>query len=193
MLIEVKVPVLPESVAEATLVSWHKQPGDAVKRDENLIDIETDKVVLELPAPNAGVLAEIKKGDGSTVTAQEVIAVIDTEGKAAATPAASAPAAAASPATASPPAASAAAASAAEQAAALPSARKMMAEQNVSPAEVSGSGRGGRITKADVMAAVEAKADVTRPAAAPAAPATKGPSVPPPARKLPPGLGTPPH
>src|SRR5437867_2321641 len=124
MLIEVKVPVLPESVAEATLVSWHKKAGDAVKRDENLIDIETDKVVLELPAPNAGVLAEIKKGDGSTVTAQEVIAVIDTEGKAAATSAASAPAATASPATAS--AASAAAAPAADQATALPSARKMM-------------------------------------------------------------------
>src|ERR1700680_640869 len=83
MRIEVKVPVLPESVTEATLVSWHKKAGQSVKRDENLIDIETDKVVLELPAPNAGVLAEIRKPDGSTVTAQEVIAVIDTEGKAA--------------------------------------------------------------------------------------------------------------
>src|SRR5215468_5893931 len=84
MLIEVKVPVLPESVAEATLVNWHKKTGDAVRRDENLIDIETDKVVLELPAPGAGVLKEIKKPDGSTVTAQEVIAVIDTEAKGAA-------------------------------------------------------------------------------------------------------------
>src|ERR1700726_3570345 len=83
MRIEVKVPVLPESVAEATLVSWHKKAGQPVKRDENLIDIETDKVVLELPAPDAGVLAEIRKPDGSTVIAQEVIAVIDTEGKAA--------------------------------------------------------------------------------------------------------------
>src|SRR6202140_3026681 len=83
MRIEVKVPVLPESVTEATLVSWHKKAGEPAKRDENLIDIETDKVVLELPAPNAGVLAEIRKPDGSTVTAQEVIAVIDTEGKAA--------------------------------------------------------------------------------------------------------------
>src|ERR1019366_1500093 len=80
MRIEVKVPVLPESVAEATLVSWHKKAGQPVKRDENLIDIETDKVVLELPAPNAGILVEIRKPDGSTVTAQEVIAVIDTEG-----------------------------------------------------------------------------------------------------------------
>src|ERR1700686_4442204 len=83
MRIEVKVPVLPESITEATLVSWHKKAGQSVKRDENLIDIETDKVVLELPAPNAGVLAEIRKPDGSTVTAQEGIAVIDTEGKAA--------------------------------------------------------------------------------------------------------------
>ncbi len=84
MLIEVKVPVLPESVSEATLVNWHKKAGDAVKRDENLIDIETDKVVLELPAPDSGVLTEIGRGDGSTVTAQEVIAVIDTEAQAAA-------------------------------------------------------------------------------------------------------------
>src|SRR2546430_15537120 len=81
MRIEVKVPVLPESITEATLVNWHKKAGESVKRDENLIDIETDKVVLELPAPNAGVLAEIRKPDGSTVTAEEVIAVIDTEGK----------------------------------------------------------------------------------------------------------------
>src|ERR1700687_491331 len=81
MRIEVKVPVLPESIAEATLVSWHKQAGQSVKRDENLIDVETDKVVLELPAPDAGVLIEIRKPDGPTVPAREVIAVIDTEGK----------------------------------------------------------------------------------------------------------------
>jgi 2-oxoglutarate dehydrogenase E2 component (dihydrolipoamide succinyltransferase) len=78
MLIEVKVPVLPESITEATLVNWHKKAGDAVTRDENLVDIETDKVVLELPAPDSGVLTEIKRGDGSTVTAQEIIAVLDT-------------------------------------------------------------------------------------------------------------------
>src|SRR6266446_8305567 len=94
MRIEVKVPVLPESITEATLVNWHKKAGEAVSRDENLIDIETDKVVLELPAPSAGVLTEIRKPDGSTVTAQEVIAVIDTDGKAAA---AAAPATAAAP------------------------------------------------------------------------------------------------
>src|SRR2546428_11507036 len=84
MLIEVKVPQLSESVSEATLLAWHKKVGEAVKRDENLIDIETDKVVLELPAPADGVLAKIIKGDGSTVKADEVIATLDTEGKAAA-------------------------------------------------------------------------------------------------------------
>ena len=84
MRIEVKVPQLPESVSEATLVSWHKKAGDAVARDENLIDVETDKVVLELPAPGAGVLVEVVKPDGSTVTSNEVIAIIDTEAKGAA-------------------------------------------------------------------------------------------------------------
>jgi 2-oxoglutarate dehydrogenase E2 component (dihydrolipoamide succinyltransferase) len=81
MSIEVKVPVLPESVAEATLVNWHKKVGESVNRDENLVDVETDKVVLELPAPAAGVLTEIRKPDGATVAAQEVIAVIDTAGQ----------------------------------------------------------------------------------------------------------------
>ena len=94
MRVEVKVPQLPESVAEATLVSWHKKPGEAVRRDENLIDIETDKVVLELPSPGDGVLAEIVRGDGSTVTSNDVIAIIDTEGK---VTAAAAPAKAATP------------------------------------------------------------------------------------------------
>ena len=104
MAIEVKVPVLPESVAEATLVNWHKKVGDAVNRDENLVDVETDKVVLELPAPAAGVLTEIRRPDGATVVAQEVIAVIDpaAQGAAAAAPAAvaspPAPAATAAPA-----------------------------------------------------------------------------------------------
>ena len=88
MRIEVKVPQLPESVAEATLVNWHKKPGDAVKRDENLIDVETDKVVLELPAPGDGVLVELVKPDGSTVTSNEVIAVIDSDAAAASTAAA---------------------------------------------------------------------------------------------------------
>jgi len=84
MRVEVKVPQLPESVAEATLLTWHKQPGAAVSRDENLIDVETDKVVLELPAPASGALVEILKADGSTVAGQEVIAIIDTDAKGAA-------------------------------------------------------------------------------------------------------------
>ena len=95
MLIEVKVPQLSESVAEATLLSWHKKQGELVKRDENLIDIETDKVVLELPAPDSGVLSKVIKGDGSTVASNEVIATIDTDGKAVAGAAASAATAAA--------------------------------------------------------------------------------------------------
>src|SRR3954465_7632231 len=96
MLIEVKVPQLSESVSEATLLSWHKKEGEAVKRDENLVDVETDKVVLELPAPADGVIVKIAKGDGSSVTAQEIIATIHTEAKASAA-AASAPAAAVKP------------------------------------------------------------------------------------------------
>jgi 2-oxoglutarate dehydrogenase E2 component (dihydrolipoamide succinyltransferase) len=165
MRIEVKVPVLPESVAEATLVSWHKKAGQSVKRDENLIDIETDKVVLELPAPNAGVLVEIRKPDGSTVTAQEIIAVIDTEGKAAESVAATAKAPAA-PALA--PLSAPANATATPEATALPAARKMMAEQNIGAADVPGTGRGGRITKADLIAATESKADAAKPASTPA-------------------------
>ena len=99
MIIDVKVPQLSESVAEATLVSWHKKAGEAVSRDENLIDIETDKVVLELPAPDSGVLVEIVKGDGDTVVAGEVIARIDTAAQAGVV---AAPAAKAAPAKAAP-------------------------------------------------------------------------------------------
>ncbi len=182
MRIEVKVPQLPESVSEATLVSWHKKAGDAVARDENLIDVETDKVVLELPAPGDGVIVEIVKADGSTVTSNEVIAVIDTEAKGAA-PAPKDPAAKAAPAKAEvPPAvaraaeAKAASAAPAAVATALPAARKMMTEQRVDPASVEGTGRGGRITKGDVVAATEARA---APAAQPAAPAVaKAPPAP---------------
>src|SRR5271169_2231175 len=185
MAIEVKVPVLPESVAEATLVNWHKKVGDAVNRDENLVDVETDKVVLELPAPAAGVLTEIRRPDGATVVAQEVIAVIDPAAQRAA---AAAPAAVTSPpaAVASPPAPAATAApavptsavAAASSVGALPAARKLMAEQNLSPAEVAGTGRGGRITKGDVLAAVETKGEGGKSAgaAAPAAPAPPTPA-----------------
>ncbi len=162
MLIEVKVPVLPESITEATLVNWHKKAGDAVKRDENLVDVETDKIVLELPAPTSGIVTEIRKSDGATVGAQEVIAVIDTDAKGAAPgeAVATAPAAASAPAvTAAPQAA----------AGALPAARKLMAEQNLTPGDVAGTGRGGRVTKGDVLAAVGAKSDGGKSESAPAA------------------------
>jgi 2-oxoglutarate dehydrogenase E2 component (dihydrolipoamide succinyltransferase) len=157
MQVEVKVPQLSESVSEATLVAWRKKAGEAVKRDENLIDVETDKVVLELPAPVDGVLARIVKNDGDSVTSGEVIAVIDTEGKAAA---AAAPAKAATdPAKAAQPAAAKAAAAPA----ASPSAAKIAAEKGIDTASVQGSGRDGRVTKGDVLGAGAA------PAAAPAA------------------------
>ena len=152
MLVDVKVPQLSESVAEATLVTWRKKPGDYVERDENLIDIETDKVVLELPAPASGVLKTIAKNDGGTVISNEIIAAIDTEAKAAiakaTAPAAKQDAAVkpAMPETRSAPAAQA------DAAAALPAARKLLAEQGLTTAEVDGTGRGGRVTKGDVVA-----------------------------------------
>ena len=181
MRIEVKVPQLPESVAEATLVAWHKKPGDAVTRDENLIDVETDKVVLELPAPGDGVLVELVKPDGSTVTSNEVIAVIDSDGVAAKGAPAPATAKPAAPA----PAPASAGASVSASVTALPAARKMMADQGISPASVEGTGRGGRITKGDVITAAEAKAGepkaaVSAPAPTAPAPAAKAPSLPPP-------------
>ncbi|KAF0163335.1 MAG: 2-oxoglutarate dehydrogenase E2 component (dihydrolipoamide succinyltransferase) [Rhodocyclaceae bacterium] len=145
MLIEVKVPQLSESVAEATLSAWHVKEGDAVARDQNLIDIETDKVVLELPAPDAGVIVKIVKGNGETVVSGEVIAHLDTEAKAAV----AAPAAAKPAATASAPAAAAGAT-------AMPSARKIMDEKGIAAADVQGSGRGGRILKEDVSGGVKA-------------------------------------
>ncbi|MGE5198491.1 MAG: 2-oxoglutarate dehydrogenase complex dihydrolipoyllysine-residue succinyltransferase [Rhodospirillaceae bacterium] len=182
MRLEVKVPQLPESVAEATLVSWHKKAGEPVRRDENLIDVETDKVVLELPAPGDGVLVEIVKPDGSTVTSNEVIAVIDTEAKAAV---AAAPGPAGETKAVAPAAVPAQPAPASGQATALLAARKMMAEQGIAPGDVAGTGRGGRITKGDVQAAVEATRaappGAAGPAAAPAAPVAKAPSVPLPA------------
>ena len=145
-IIDVLVPQLSESVAEATLVSWHKKEGEAVSRDENLIDIETDKVVLELPAPDGGVIVKVIKGDGETVVSGEVIAQIDTSAKATA----SAPAAAAAPAPAAAPAASAPAAAAGT---ASPAARKILEEKGVAAGDVAGSGRGGRVTKEDAVAA----------------------------------------
>src|ERR1700704_484118 len=126
MLVEVKVPALSESVAEATLLSWHKKQGEFVKRDENLIDIETDKIVLELPAPASGVLSKVIKGDGGTVASNEVIATIDTDAKTPAGAEAAAPAvAAASPAKAAPAAAPAAPAAKTEPPAVMPAAKKI--------------------------------------------------------------------
>ncbi len=164
MLIEVKVPQLSESVAEATLSTWHKKVGDAVVRDENLVDVETDKVVLELPASDAGVLVKILKDNGSTVVAGEVIAHIDTEataGKPA--PAATVTAATAASSTAAPAAA----------ATVMPAARKLMEEKGLSAADVAGSGRDGRILKEDVLGTKRAPAPTPAAVSAPAVTASK--------------------
>jgi 2-oxoglutarate dehydrogenase E2 component (dihydrolipoamide succinyltransferase) len=156
-LIEVKVPQLSESVAEATLLQWHKKVGEAVTRDENLIDVETDKVVLELPAPDGGVISQIVKPDGSTVVSGEVIAIIDTEAKVGASaPAATSTAApiAAAVTFAAAPVASASASSKADVA--MPAAAKMLAENGMSASQVAGSGKDGRVTKGDVIATLSA-------------------------------------
>ena len=172
MQIEVKVPALSESVSEASLVSWHKKAGDAVKRDENLIDIETDKVVMELPAPADGVLVKIVMPDGSSVTSGDIIAVIDTEAKgAAASPAPAAASAEPAPAK----AVVAPAAPAASGAPMSPAAAKIAAETNVSAGDVSGTGRGGRITKEDVVNKAAGGPAAAAPAAKPAAAAVQLP------------------
>ena len=176
MTIEVRVPQLPESVADATIVSWHKKPGDAVARDENLVDLETDKVVLEVPAAAAGVLKEIKLGDGTTVTSGQVLALIE-EG-ATALPGASAPAVmAASGGPATPAAAAVAAAKEAARPDAgagklSPAAKRVVEENRVDPKAVSGSGRDGRVSKSDVVNYLSAKDTAPSPGAA-AAPAVK--------------------
>ncbi|MCO4889145.1 Dihydrolipoyllysine-residue succinyltransferase component of 2-oxoglutarate dehydrogenase complex [Cupriavidus taiwanensis] len=164
-IVDVKVPQLSESVAEATMLNWKKKPGEAVAQDEILIEIETDKVVLEVPAPSAGVLSIIVKNDGDTVVADEIIAKIDTEATAgAAAPAAAAPAPAAAA-----PAPAAAAAPAAAGAVAMPSAAKLMAEAGLSAGQVAGTGKDGRITKGDVLGAAAAPAPAAKAAPAPAA------------------------
>lgn len=170
MSVEVRVPNLPESVADATLVNWHKKPGDAVKRDENLVDLETDKVVLEVPAPTDGVLGEILQADGATVKAGDLIATI------VAGAAANAPAAAAAAAPAAAPAA--AGAEVIDLDGLSPAVRKLITENKLDVAKIAGSGRNGRITKEDVLAhlakpaAAAAPAPAAKPAAAPA-PAAK--------------------
>jgi 2-oxoglutarate dehydrogenase E2 component (dihydrolipoamide succinyltransferase) len=150
-IVEVKVPQLSESVAEATLLQWKKQAGQAVSADEILIEVETDKVVLEVPAPAAGVLVEIVQGDGATVLADQLLARIDTEAVASAAGAAAAPPAA-SPHPAAAPASPAAAAPAG--AVAMPAAAKLMADHQLAPGSVTGTGKDGRITKGDVLQAV---------------------------------------
>ena len=197
MTIEVRVPQLPESVADATLVAWHKKPGDAVARDENLVDLETDKVVLEVPAPAAGVLKEIKLTDGTTVTSGQLLAVIE-EG-ATALPGASAPAIMTTSSGAAPTATDATAAKeapaakdapAAKQAPAQdansgagagagklsPAAKRVVEENKVDPKAVAGSGRDGRVSKSDVVNYLSAKE--TAPAAAATAKAPPAAPVP---------------
>ena len=152
-IVEVKVPQLSESVAEATLLQWKKKPGEAVAADEILIEVETDKVVLEVPAPAAGVLVAIVQGDGATVAAEQLIAQIDTEAVAGATPAA---APAANVAAAAAPAAAAAAAAPSNNSmagVASPAAAKIMADKGMAAGSVMGTGKDGRVTKGDVLAA----------------------------------------
>ncbi|PWW46406.1 2-oxoglutarate dehydrogenase E2 component [Melaminivora alkalimesophila] len=148
-IVEVKVPQLSESVAEATLIAWKKQAGEAVAADEILIEIETDKVILEVPAPAAGVLAEIVEGDGATVASEQVIARIDTNAVASAAPA---PAAASAPPAAAP-APAAAATGGSKGDVAMPAAAKILSEKGLSPSDVPGSGKDGRVTKGDALAA----------------------------------------
>ena len=164
-IVEVKVPQLSESVSEATLLQWKKKVGDLVAVDEILIDVETDKVVLEVPAPQAGVLAEILIANGGTVLAEQLIARIDTEGKVGA--AAAAPAAAVASAAAAPSPSAAAPAAASMAGVAMPAAAKLLADNKLAAASVEGTGKDGRITKGDVLGAVAAGA---KPAAAAAIP-----------------------
>ena len=165
MSIEVRVPQLPESVADATLIAWRKKPGDSVQRDENLVDLETDKVVLEVPAPAAGVIKEVKVQDGATVTSGQVLAVLEEGAAAAAAPPAK-PAKGPERRASSPETRSAAPAGGADKLA--PSVRRLVEEHHLDAAGIPGSGRDGRITKADVLTHLTAK-ESTPPAARPAA------------------------
>ncbi|WP_070331257.1 2-oxoglutarate dehydrogenase complex dihydrolipoyllysine-residue succinyltransferase [Pseudomonas aeruginosa] len=170
MAIEIKAPTFPESVADGTVATWHKKPGEAVKRDELIVDIETDKVVIEVLAEADGVLAEIIKNEGDTVLSNELLGKLN-EGAAAApaAPAAAAPAAA--------PAAQAAAPAGAggDDAILSPAARKLAEEAGIDPNSIAGTGKGGRVTKEDVVAAVEAKKNAPAAPAKPAAPAAEAP------------------
>ena len=157
-IVEVKVPQLSESVAEATMLQWKKKVGDSVAIDEILIEIETDKVVLEVPAPSAGVITELMVADGGTVVAEQLIAKIDTEGKVGA--ATSAPAAVAAPVAAAASSAPALAAASSMAGVPMPAAAKLMADGNMAPGSVPGTGKDGRVTKGDVLGAAAAPAPV---------------------------------
>ncbi len=170
MAIEIKAPTFPESVADGTVATWHKKPGEAVKRDELIVDIETEKVVMEVLAEADGVLTEIVKNEGDTVLSGELLGKLEAGASAAAAPA-SAPAAAAAPQAA---AESAPAASAEEQILA-PAARKLAEENGIDPNSIRGTGKDGRVTKEDVVAAIEAKKSAPAAAAKPAAPAAAAP------------------
>ena len=168
MALEVKVPVLPESVSDATIATWHKKAGDTVKRDENLVDLETDKVVLEVPAPADGVLKEIKQQAGATVTSQQLLAIIE-EGAVATAPA---------PAAAAPTPAAAPAASAVKPSELSPAGQRVAAENKIDPTQVTGSGRGNQVTKEDLVNFMrtggQASAPTAKAPAAPVAQATPG-------------------
>jgi 2-oxoglutarate dehydrogenase E2 component (dihydrolipoamide succinyltransferase) len=173
-IIDVKVPQFSESVSEGTLITWKKKPGDAIAVDETLIEIETDKVVLEVPAPSAGVLAQIIKSDGETVVSEEVIARIDTDASAQVSPL-QVKAVADAPAAPAPASASASpAAGGGKGDVAMPAAAKLLAEKGLAASDVAGTGRDGRVTKGDVLAA-GAKPAAPAPVSAPAAPAAAKP------------------
>ena len=167
MAIEIKAPTFPESIADGTVATWHKKPGDAIKRDELIVDIETDKVVIEVLAEADGVLAQIIKNEGDTVLSNELLGTL-TEGAAAAAPAAAQAAA---------PAAAAQAVAAGDDQILSPAARKLAEENGIDPNSIAGTGKGGRVTKEDVVAAAAAKknAPAAAPAAKPAAPAVAAP------------------
>jgi 2-oxoglutarate dehydrogenase E2 component (dihydrolipoamide succinyltransferase) len=180
MTLEVKVPVLPESVSDATIASWHKKPGDAVRRDENLVDLETDKVVLEVPAPADGVLKEIRKETGATVTSQEILAVIE-EGAAAAAPApaASKPATPAAPSAPGPQPSAPSPAAAKATPELSPAGQRVATENKIDPAQVTGTGRGGQVTKEDLVTFMRGGGQVAsspQPSALSPAPSTPSPT-----------------
>ena len=176
MALEVKVPVLPESVSDATIASWHKKPGDTVKRDENLVDLETDKVVLEVPAPADGVLKEIKQQQGATVTSQQLLAIIEEGAVSAGAPAPTSPAPVQTPQPTPTATVPAPIQTPAAKPDLSPAGQRVAAENKIDPSQVAGTGRGGQVTKEDLMnfmrggaqsPAPAAKAPMAAPAATP--------------------------